>query len=195
MPCVYNEVILAPGLRQLGIRWSPIMRGHPWQHLAEGGVSIPRRMWDAYVVGCTARERVYHQHAPFGQDDQCWGHGAHTRRETQGRVSYLSPEVVLGQATGRVLEPTHLRRGFRLRELTRPVRRHGQTRLHHCGLSVERGFWGHTVEVVVYDDMVRIEQAAQQVGSSPGVSDTRQRRITAVDASGRQPYREGPVIQ
>ena len=54
---------------------------------AEGGVSIPRRVLDAYVVGCTERERVYHQPAPFVQDDQCWGHGAHTRRDTQGRVS------------------------------------------------------------------------------------------------------------
>jgi transposase InsO family protein len=37
----------APGLRQLGIQWSPITRGHPWQNLAEGGFSIQRRMLDA----------------------------------------------------------------------------------------------------------------------------------------------------
>jgi transposase InsO family protein len=186
---------LAPCLRQLGIQWSPITRGHPWQNLAEGGFSIQRRMLDAYVVGCTERGRVYHQHAQFVQDYQFWGHWAHKRRDTQGRVYYLSPEVMLGQAMGQVLDPTHLRRVFRLRELTRTVRRHGQIRLHNFGLYVERGLWGHTVEVVVYDDMVRIEQAAQQVVSYPCVYDTRQRRITAVDASGRQQYLEVPVIQ
>jgi hypothetical protein len=60
---------------------------------------------------------------------------------------------------------------------------------------VEQGLWGHTVEVVVHDDMVRIEQAAQQVVSYPCVYDTRRRRITAVDASGRQQYLEVPMIQ
>jgi hypothetical protein len=39
------------------------------------------------------------------------------------------------------------------------------------------------------------EAQAQQVVSYPCVFDTRQRRITAVDASGRQPYLEVPVIQ
>jgi hypothetical protein len=43
--------------------------------------------------------------------------------------------------------------------------------------------------------MVRIEQAAQQVVAYPCVYDTRQRRIIAVDASGRQQYLEVPVIQ
>jgi transposase InsO family protein len=185
---------LAPGLRQLGIQWSPITKGHPWQNLAEGGFSIQRRMLDAYVVGCTERERVYHQHAPCVRDDQFWGHWAHTRRDTQGRVYDLSPEVVLGQATGRVVDPIHLRRVFRLRQLTRTVRRHGQIRLHNFGLYVERDLWGHTVEVVLYDDMVRIEQAAQPVVSYPCVYDTRQRRMTAVDASGRQQYGQVPVI-
>jgi hypothetical protein len=185
----------APCRRQLGLQWSPLTRGHPWHNLAEGGFSIQRRMLAADVVGCTARERVYHQHAPFVQDDQFWGHWAHTRRDTPGRVYSLAPEVMLGQAMGQVLDPTHLRRVFRLRELTRTVRRHGQIRLHNFGLYVERGLWGHTVEVVVYDEMVRIEQAAPQVVSSPCVYDTRQRRVTAVDASGRQPYLEVPVIQ
>jgi hypothetical protein len=113
----------------------------------------------------------------------------------QGRVYYLSPEVMLGQATGQVIDPTHRRRVFRLRQLTRTVRQHGQIRLHNFGLYVERDLWGHTVEVVVYDDMVRIEQAAQPVVSYPCVYDTGQRQITAVEASGRQPYLEVPVIQ
>lgn len=186
---------LAPCLRRLGIQWSPIAKGHPWQNLAEGGFSIQRRMLDAYVVGCTERERVYHQHAQFVQDDQVWGHWAHKRRDTQGRVYYLSPEVTLGQATGQVIDPTHLRRVCRLRELTRTVRRHGQIRLHNFGLYVERGLGGQTVEVVLYGEMVRIEQAARQVVSYPCVYDTRQRRITEIEAAGRQPYSQVPVIQ
>jgi hypothetical protein len=186
---------LAPGLHQLGIQWSPITRGHPWQNLAEGGFSIQRRMLDAYVVGCTARERVYHQHAQFVQDYQFWGHWAHKRRDTEGRVYYLSPEVMLGQATGQVIDPTYLRRVFRLRQLTRTVRQHGQIRLHNFGLYVERGLWGETVGVVWYDDMVRIEQAEQQVVSYPCIYDTRLRRITEVDASGRQQYLQVPAIQ
>jgi hypothetical protein len=129
------------------------------------------------------------------QDYQFWGHWAHKRQDTQGPVYYLSPEVILGQATGQVIDPTHRRRVFRLRQLTRTVRQHGQIRLHNFGLYVERDLWGHTVEVVVYDDMVRIEQAAQPVVSYPCVYDTGQRRITAVEASGRQQYLEVPVIQ
>ena len=46
-------------LQQLGIGWTPIKRGHPWQNLAEGGFSIQRRMLDAYVAGCTDLEMVY----------------------------------------------------------------------------------------------------------------------------------------
>jgi hypothetical protein len=102
---------------------------------------------------------------------------------------------MLGQATGQVIDPTRLRRVFRLRQLTRTVHRHGQIRLHNVGLYVEQGLWGQTVEVVLYDDVVRIEQAAQQVVSYPCVDDTRQRRITEVDASGRQQYVQVPVIQ
>jgi hypothetical protein len=48
---------------------------------------------------------------------------------------------------------------------------------------------------MVYDDMVRIEPAAQPVVSYPCVYDARQRRITEVDASGRQQYGQIPVIQ
>ena len=35
---------------------------------AESGFAIQRRMLDAYVVGCTEREQVYHQHAQFVRD-------------------------------------------------------------------------------------------------------------------------------
>jgi hypothetical protein len=113
---------LAPCLRQLEIQWSPITKGHPWQNLAEGGLAIQRRMLDAYVVGCTEREQVYAQHAHFVQDYQFWGHWAHKRQDAQGRVSSLSPEVMLGQATGRVIDSLRLRRALRLRQLTRTVR-------------------------------------------------------------------------
>jgi hypothetical protein len=124
---------------------------------------MQRRMLDASIMGCTEREHVYRQHAQFVQDYQLWGHWAHKRQDAQGQVSYLSPEVILGQARGRALDPIRLRRALRLRQLTRTVRQHGQIRLHHFGLYVDRGLWGHTVEVLVYDDMVRIEQAEQLV--------------------------------
>jgi hypothetical protein len=152
-------------------------------------------MLDAYVVGCTEREHVYRQHAQFVQDYQFWGHWAHKRQDAQGRVYYLSPEVVLGQATGRALDPIRLRRALRLRQLTRTVRQYGQIRLHNFGLYVDEGLWGHTLEVLVYDDMVRIEQSEQVVVSYPCVYDPRQQRITEVDASGRQQYSQVPVMQ
>jgi hypothetical protein len=38
----------------------------------------------------------------------------------------------------------------------------------------------------VYDDLLRIEQAEQMVVSYPCVYDPRQRRITEIDALGRQ---------
>jgi hypothetical protein len=129
------------------------------------------------------------------RDYQFWGHWAHKRQDAQGRVYYLSPEVMLGQARGRALDPLRLRRALRLRQLTRTVRQYGQMRLHNFGLYVEQGLWGHTVEVWVYDDVVRIEQGEQVVVSYPCVYDPRQRRITDVDARGRQQYRDIPTMQ
>ena len=188
-------VALAPCLRQLDIQWAPTTKGHPWQNRAESGFAIQRRMLDAYVVGCTEREQVYQRHAQFVRDYQFWGHWAHKRREAQGRVYYLSPEVMLGQAQGRALDPMRLRRALRLRQLTRTVRQYGQIRLHNFGLYVEQGLWGHTVEIWIYDDVVRIEQGEHVVVSYPCVYDPRQRRITDVDARGRQQYGDVPIMQ
>jgi transposase len=188
-------VALSPCLQPLGIRWDPIARGHPWQNLAEGGFAIQRRMLDAYVTGCTDRESVYRQHAQFVQDYQFWGHWAHKRTEAQGRIYYLSPEVILGSARGRAVEPARLRRIFRLRQLTRQVRLQGQIRLHNFGLYVDHGLSGQTVEVLLYDEAMRIEQAEHLLVSYPCIYDTRQRRITAVDGTSRQQYRQAQVIQ
>jgi transposase len=186
---------LSPCLQQLGIRWVPIIRGHPWQNLAEGGFAIQRRMLDAYVVGGTDRELVYRQHAQFVQDYQFWGHWVHKRTDAQGRIYYLSPEVILGNARGRVVEPSRLRRVFRLRQLTRQVRQQGQIRLHNFGLYVDHGLSGQTVEVLIYDEAMRIEQAEHLLVAYPCVYDTRQRRITAVDGTGRQQYHQAPMLQ
>ena len=142
-------VALSPCLDQLDIRWSPIERGHPWQNLAEGGFAIQRRMLDASVVGCTAREDVYRQHAQFVHDYQFWGHWAHKRTDAQGRTYSLSPEVILGQTTGRAVDPSRLRRVFRLRQLTRQIRAYGQIRLHNFGLYIDRALWTQTVEVLI----------------------------------------------
>jgi hypothetical protein len=46
------------------------------------------------------------------------------------------------------------------------------------------------VEVLIYNETVRIEQADHLLVSYPCVYDPRQRRITAVDALGRQQYRQ-----
>jgi transposase InsO family protein len=130
---------LHPCLTQLGIRWSPITKGHPWQNLAEGGFAVQRRMLDAYIIGGTERESVYRQHTPFVADDQFWGHWAHKRTDDQGRIFYLSPEVVLGHARGRAVEPSRLQRTFRLRHRRRIVRLYGHIRLHNFGLDVDQG--------------------------------------------------------
>jgi transposase len=188
-------VALSPCLQQLGIRWAPIARGHPWQNLAEGGFSIQRRMLDAYIAGCADRESVYRQHAQFVHDYQFWGHWAHKRTDAHGRIYYLSPEVILGNARGREIAPARLRRIFRLRQQTRQVRQQGQIRLHNFGLYIDPGLWGQTVDVLMYDDAVRIEQAEHLLVSYPCVYDTRQRRLTAVDGAGRQQYRYVPVVQ
>ena len=173
-------VALQPCLAQLAIRWAPITKGHPWQNLAEGGFSIQRRMVDAYVARCTDREAVYRQHAQFVQDYQFWGHWAHTRQDAHGRVYYVSPEVILTNATGRLIEAGRLRRVFRLRQLRRQVRQHGQIRLHNFGLYADQFLWGQTVVVLIYDEALRIEQADQLLVSYPCVHDTTRRRITTV---------------
>ena len=188
-------VALAPCLEKLEIQWSPITKRHPWQNLAEGGFSIQRRMLDAYVVGCTDPEVVYRQHEKFVQDYQFWGHWAHKRKDEQGRIFYLSPEVILANAKGRQIEPTHLKRVFRLRHLTRKVRKYGQIRLHNFGLYVDRFLRGQTVDVLIYDDGLRIEQDDHLIVSYPCTYNTRRRRITSVDEAGRQYYRRFRVIQ
>jgi hypothetical protein len=94
-----------------------------------------------------------------------------------------------------VVEPARLRRVFRLRQQTRQVRQQGQIRLHNFGLSIDPGLWGQTVDVLMYDEAVRIEQAEHLLVSYPCVYDTRQRRLTAVDGTGRQQYRYVPVAQ
>jgi hypothetical protein len=151
-------------------------------------------MLDAYVAGCIDRETVYRQHAQFVQDYQFWGHWAHKRRDTHGRIYDLSPEVILGNTRGAAVEPAHLRRVFRFRQLTRQVRQQGQIRLHNFGLYVDQGLSGQMVEVLLYDEAMRIEQAEHLLVSYPCVYDTKQRRITAVDGTGRQPYRQVLVI-
>jgi hypothetical protein len=148
-----------------------------------------------YVEGCTDRELVYRQHGQFVRDYQFWGHWAHKRTDAHGRIYYLSPEVILGNARGRVVEPARLRGVFRLRQQTRQVRQQGQIRLHNFGLSIDPGLWGQTVDVLMYDEAVRIEQAEHLLVSYPCVYDTRQRRLTAVDGTGRQQYRYVPVAQ
>lgn len=149
-----------PGLAQLAIPWAPITKGHPWQNRAEGGFSVQRRRLDAYVTGCTDREMVYRQHAQFVQADQFWGHWAHQRTAAQGRRYYVSPDVIRASGRGREIDPARLRRVFRLRQLTRQVRQHGQIRLHNFGLYGDRVLWGQTVAVLVYDEALRSEHAA-----------------------------------
>jgi hypothetical protein len=127
---------LNPYRQQLGIRWSRMAWGHPWQHLAEGGFSIQRRMLDDYGTGCTDRAMAYQPQAPFVQDDPSWRHGAHTRSDAQGRISYLSPEIILGNARGHTVEPVRLRWVFR------------------------QGLWGQTVDVLLYDEAVRVSRTS-----------------------------------
>jgi hypothetical protein len=102
---------------------------------------------------------------------------------------------VLGGARGRMVEPVRLRRVFRLRQQTRRVRQQGQIRRHNFGLYIDQGLWGQTVEVLLYDDAVRIEPAEHLLVSYPCVYDTRQRRLTAVDGTGRQQYHRAQMVQ
>lgn len=186
---------LQPCLEQLGIQGAPITKGHPWQTLAEGGFSIQRRMLDAYVVGCTNRDTVYRQHAQFVHDYQFWGHWAHKRQDAPGRIYYLSPEVILGNTKGRAIDAVRLRRVFRLRQVPRTIRQYGQIRLDNFSLYVDQGLWGHPVEVLIYEDMLRLEQAEQVIVSYTCCYNIQQRRITMVDAHTRQQYDSLPVIQ
>jgi hypothetical protein len=101
---------------------------------------------------------------------------------------------MLGNAKGRVVEVGRLRRLFRLRHLTRQVRPHGQIRLHNFGISGDQSLWGQTLDVLIYDEAMRIEQAEHLLVSYPCVYDTRVRRITTVHAQGRQQYGDFQVI-
>ena len=100
----------------------------------------------------------HQQHALFVQDDQFWGHWAHQRTDAQGWIYHLSPEVILDHARVRTVKPVRLRRVFRLPQQTRQGCQQGQIRLHNFVLSSDQGLWGQTVEVLLYDEPVRVEQ-------------------------------------
>jgi hypothetical protein len=112
---------------------------------------------------------VYQQHAQFVADYQFWGHWAHKRTDAQGCIFYVSPEVILGQAHGRAIESARLQRVFRLWQHTMTVRQYGRIWLHNFGPYVDRVLWGQTVEVLIYDEAVRIEQAEHLPASYPCV--------------------------
>jgi hypothetical protein len=107
----------------------------------------------------------------------------------------VAPEVRLGHAKGRLVEAGRLRRIFRLRQLTRQVRQYGQIRLHNFGIYVDQSLWGQTLDVLIDDEAMRIEQAAHLFVCYPCVYDTRARRIMTVNEQGRQPYGDFQVIQ
>jgi hypothetical protein len=62
-------------------------------------------------------------------------------------------------------------------------------------IDVDQNLWGQTTEVLIDDDVMRIEQAEHLLVAYPCVDDPRQRRLTAVDDMGRQHYRQVQVIQ
>jgi hypothetical protein len=74
------------------------------------------------------------------------------------------------------------------------VRAYGYIRLHNFDLYVDQGLWGQPVDVLIYDDAVRVEQANRLLVSYPCVYDTGQRRITSIDARGRQQYRQFQML-
>ena len=115
-------------------------------------------------------------------------------QDDRGRLYDVSPEVMLGNTKDRMVEASRLRRIFRLRQLTRQVRQYGQIRLHNFGISVDQSLWGQTLEVLIDDEAMRIEQAEHLLVSSPCVYDTRLRWITLVHEQGRQQYRHFQVI-
>jgi hypothetical protein len=75
------------------------------------------------------------------------------------------------------------------------VRQQDQIRLYNFGLYVDHGLSGQTVDALIYDEAIRIEQAEYLLGSYPCIHDTRQRRTTAVNGTGRQQYCQVHVIQ
>jgi len=72
---------------------------------------------------------------------------------------------------------------------------YGQIRLHNFGIYVDQSLWGQPLDVLIYDEALRIEQAEHLLVSYPCVYDTRVRRITTVDEQGRQQYRDFQIIQ
>jgi hypothetical protein len=193
----HGAVCLAwrPCLAPLGMRWPPMTTGHPWQHRAEGGCSSQRRRLDAYLTGCPQDETVYRQQTPFVHAYPFWGPRAHKRRDAQWRIDYRAPEVRLGNTQGRGLEPARLQRVFRLRHVTRPVRRQGHMRLDTCGAHVARELWGPTVEGLIDDEMLRMERAEHGLVTYPGGYDTRRRGITVIDGTPRHHYHRGQRVR
>jgi hypothetical protein len=164
----------APCLRPRARPWSPSTPEPPWPKRAASGLAIQRRLRAASVVGGPAREPGEAPQAPWVPDAPLGGPWAHQPQDAPGRVSSLSPEGLLGHATGRAIAPRRLRWALRLRPRTRPVRPDGPRRLHHFGRSVAQGVWGQRVAVWVSDAMIRREQA-EQVGGRHRVSRIRDR--------------------
>ena len=171
-------------------------KGHPWQNLAEGGFSIQRRMLDAYVVGCPDRETVYRQHAQFVQRLPVLGAlGAQTPgcpgtavlRVARGHTRECQGRDDRGQPPSAHLPPppTH----------TPGAPAWSDSAAQLWASMWIRSLWGQTLDVLIYDEALRIEQAEHLLVSYPCVYDTRLRRITTVHEQGRQQYGDFQVIQ
>lgn len=97
---------------------------------------------------------------------------------------------------GRQIDPERVRRVLGLRQVTRTVRKHGQkTPLYNFGLYVDRLLRGQRMEVLICDQVLRVEYDDQWVVSYPCTYDTKRRRITSVNPEGRQQYRHFRAMQ
>ena len=60
---------------------------------------------------------------------------------------------------------------------------------------MDQSLWGQTLDVLIYAEALRIEQAEHLLVSYPCVYDTRARQMTTVNERGRQQYGDFQVIQ
>jgi len=143
-------------LRALAIEALYIDKGKPWQNMIEAQFKVQLRLADYHFEQAQTLEDVQTQHAVFIDTFNATAHWAHRQRTDDA----YTPVDVLGEHTGRIVEPQRLRQLFGRTEFLRTVNRYGFVSIQRFYLYAEQGLSRQRVSIWIYDGHLHI--ASQQ---------------------------------
>lgn len=127
-------------------------KGKPWQNLIEAQFKVQLRLADYPFEQAQTLDDVQTQHAAFVETFKTPAHWAHRQRTDDAHT----PVDVLGEHTGRVVEPQRLRQLFGRTEFLRTVNRYGFVSVQRFYLYAEQGLSRQRVSIWIYEGALRI---------------------------------------